>query len=326
MSGDLDMTGNIVTGLALPVAPSDATSKAYTDARLAEQHISQFTTDSLTEGTRLYFTEARARAAVSVFDVDGEGDVSYDANSGVISIATGKKFVELEDVVTSEITDTMGGFVARVKTDGTGIELVPPTQLAFNDAKRQTINGDGIASTFSLDFYTAQVNALVFVGGVIQDPGVHYTINAGTQEITFTSAVPLGTQAVVIAQSTNSVGVLDPKSVGVETLADNLKAFEHGLDVVAGTSPTVVSSFDPTVYRSAKYVITVEKDGEFETRECMVVHDGTSAYITEYGIVFTGSSLLGDTDVRFINSNVELMYTAESGNAVVSVAVTYVNV
>ena len=326
MSGDLDMTGNIVTGLALPVDMSDATSKAYTDARLNEQHISQFTTDSLTEGTRLYFTEARARAAVSVFDVDGEGDVSYDANSGVISIATGKKFVELEDVVTSEITDTMGGFVARVKTDGTGIELVPPAQLAFNDAKRQTINGDGIASTFSLDFYTAQVNALVFVGGVIQDPNVHYTINAGTQEITFTSAVPLGTQAVVIAQSTNSVGVLDPKSVGVETLADNLKAFEHGLDVVAGTSPTVVSSFDPTVYRSAKYVITVEKDGEFETRECMVVHDGTSAYITEYGIVFTGSSLLGDTDVRFINSNVELMYTAESGNAVVSVAVTYVNV
>ena len=326
MSGDLDMTGNIVTGLGLPVEMSDATSKAYTDARLNEQHISQFTTDSLTEGTRLYFTEARARAAVSVFDVDGEGDVSYDANSGVISIATGKKFVELEDVVTSEITDTMGGFVARVKTDGSGIELVPPQQLAFNDAKRQTINGDGIASTFSLDFYTAQINALVFVGGVIQDPGVHYTINAGTQEITFTSPVPLGTQAVVIAQSTNSVGVLDPKSVGVETLADNLKAFEHGLDVVAGTSPTVVSSFDPTVYRSAKYVITVEKDGEFETRECMVVHDGTSAYITEYGIVFTGSSLLGDTDVRFINSNVELMYTAESGNAVVSVAVTYVNV
>ena len=325
MSGDLDMTGSIVTGLALPVAPSDATSKAYTDARLLEQHISQFTTDSLTEGTRLYFTEARARAAVSVFDVDGEGDVSYDTNTGVISIATGKAFLELEDVTETTFSGHEG-FVSRVKTDGTGIEFVPPTQLAFNDAKRQTINGDGIASTFSLDFYTAQINALVFVGGVIQDPGVHYTINSGTQEITFTSAVPLGTQAVVIAQSTNSVGVLDPKSVGIETLADNLKAFEHGLDVVAGTSPTVVSSFDPTIYRSAKYVVTVEKDGEFETRECMVVHDGTSAYITEYGIVYTGSSLLGDTDVRFINSNVELMYTAESGNAVVSVAVTYVNV
>jgi hypothetical protein len=325
MSGDLDMTGNIVTGLALPVAPSDATSKAYTDARLLEQHISQFTTDSLTEGTRLYFTEARARAAVSVFDVDGEGDVSYDANTGVISIATGKSFLELEDVVETSFSGHEG-FVSRVKTDGTGIEFVPPTQLAFNDAKRQTINGDGMASTYSLDFYTAQINALVFVGGVIQDPGVHYTINSGTQEITFTSAVPLGTQAVVIAQSTNSVGVLDPKSVGIETLADNLKAFEHGLDVVAGSSPTVVSSFDPTVYRSAKYVVTVEQDGEFETRECMVVHDGTSAYITEYGIVYTGSSLLGDTDIRFINSNVELMYTAESGNAVVSVAVTYVNV
>ena len=168
-------------------------------------------------------------------------------NSGVISIATGKKFVELEDVVTSEITDTMGGFVARVKTDGTGIELVPPTQLAFNDAQRQTINGDGIASTFSLDFYTHRSTQSSSSVVLFRIQAYTTTINAGTQEITFTSAVPLGTQAVVIAQSTNSVGVLDPKSVGVETLADNIKVFEHGLDVVAGTSPTVVSSFDPTV-------------------------------------------------------------------------------
>ena len=167
---------------------------------------------------------------------------------------------------------------------------------------------------------------MVFVGGVIQDPSVHYSIDATNQQITFNAALPVGTQAVVIAQSTNSVGVLDPKSVGLETLADNIKVFEQGNDIIAGTSATVVSTFNKAVYRSAKYVVTVENNGEFETRECLVIHDGTDSYITEYGILYTGSSLLGDTDVRITGSSVELLYTAVSAGAVVSVSATYVDV
>ena len=68
---------------------------------------------------------------------------------------------------------------------------------------------------------------MVFVGGVIQDPTTHYSIDAIAQQITFNSTIPVGTQAVVIAQSTNSVGVLDPKSVGVETFADNIKILRY---------------------------------------------------------------------------------------------------
>jgi hypothetical protein len=205
------------------------------------------------------------------------------------------------------------------------MSLQDPTQLAFNNAQRQTMAGDGAQTTFALNFYTQDQNAIVFVGGVIQDPGTHYSIDAVNQQITFNSAIPVGTQAVVIAQSTNSVGVLDPKSVGLETLADNIKVFEQGNDIIAGTSATVVSAFNKETYRSAKYIVTVENGGEFETRECLVVHDGTNASIVEYGIVFTGSSVLGDTDVQVNGSSVELLYTAESAGAVVSVSVTYVD-
>ena len=88
---------------------------------------------------------------------------------------------------------------------------------------------------------------------------------------------------------------------------------------------TVVSSFNKALYRSAKYVVTVESNGQFETRECLVIHDGTNAYITEYGIIFTGSDLLGDTDVRISGSSVELLYTSVSAGAVVSVAASYVD-
>jgi predicted nucleic acid-binding Zn-ribbon protein len=325
MTGVLAMGGNKVSGVATGTDTADAVNKGQMDAGLAAQHISQFSTDDLSEGDNEYFTPARARASIAVTDVDGEGNVSYDNTSGVLSVSTGKAFVELEDVVDADLVNK-NGFVARVKTDGSGIELVNPAQLSFNDSRRQVISGDGAQTMFALDFYTLESNAMVFVGGVIQDPSVHYSIDATNQQITFNAALPVGTQAVVIAQSTNSVGVLDPKSVGLETLADNIKVFEQGNDIIAGTSATVVSTFNKAVYRSAKYVVTVESGGEFETRECLVIHDGSNAYITEYGIIFTGSSLLGDTDVRITGSSVELLYTSVSAGAVVSVSSTYVDV
>jgi hypothetical protein len=325
MSGDLDMSGNKVGGLADGTVYADAVNKGQLDAGLAAQHISQFDTSDLLEdpnGTNLYFTNARVHAAVSVTDVSGEGNVSV--TNGVFSLNTAKAFVELTDVTDSTITGKEG-FVARVKTDGSGIELVDPTQLAFNNAQRQTISGDGAQTTFALNFATLEANAMVFVGGVVQDPSVHYNIDSEAQTISFNAAIPVGTQAVVIAQSTNSVGVLDPKSVGLETLADNIKVFEQGNDIVVGTSATVVSSFNSANYRTAKYIVTVANGSEFETRECLVIHNGTDAFITEYGIVYTGAALLGDTDIRVTGSTVELLYTSVSAGSVVSVSATYVD-
>ena len=232
--------------------------------------------------------------------------------------------LELADVADSNY-DGKNGYVLRVNNTLDGMSLQDPTQLAFNNAQRQTMSGDGAQSTFALNFYTQDQNAIVFVGGVIQDPSVHYSIDAAAQTITFNSAIPVGTQAVIIAQSTNSVGVLDPKSVGLETLADNIKVFEQGNDIVVGTTSTVVSAFNKANYRSAKYIVTTELNGEFETRECLVVHNGTDAFITEYGIIYTGSSLLGDTDVQVNGSSIELTYTAVDAGAVVSVSATYVD-
>lgn len=324
MSGSLSMGGNKVTSVANGTDPQDAVNKGQLEAGLAAQHISQFSTTDVTEGDNLYFTTARARASVSAVDTAGEGKVSYDPSTGAFSVDTAKSILELVDVADSSY-DGKNGYVLRVSNTLDGMSLQDPTQLAFNNAQRQTMAGDGAQTTFALDFYTQDQNAIVFVGGVIQDPGVHYNIDAINQLITFNAAIPVGTQAVVIAQSTNSVGVLDPKSVGLETLADNIKVFEQGNDIVAGTSATVVSAFNKSQYRSAKYVVTVESGGEFETREALVVHDGTSAYIVEYGVVFTGSSFLGDTDVQVNGESIELLYTAESAGAVVSVSVTYVD-
>ena len=325
MSGILNMGSNKIQDLAAGTVSSDAVNKGQLDTGLAAQHISVFSTTDLSEGDNLYYTDARSRAAFSVTDVDGEGNVSYDASTGVLSVSSGKAFVELEDVVESTITGKEG-YVARVKTDGSGIELVDPNELNFNDAKRQVMNGDGSQTVFALDFVTQEANAMVFVGGVIQDPSTHYSIDSANQTITFNSAIPVGTQAVVIAQAPRSVGVLDPGSVGVETFASNVKPSVQGNDIVVGTSSTVVSSFIASDVRAAKFIVTVDLNGEHEVRECMVIHDGTTAYINEFGIVYTGNAMLGDTDVQISNGVVELTYQAVSAGAVVKVVKTSVDV
>jgi len=56
------------------------------------------------------------------------------------------------------------------------------------------------------------------------------------------------------------------------------------------------------------------------------VHDGSSAYISEYAIVYTGSALIGDATVAMNGSDVELKYTAASGTASVKVIATYIDV
>lgn len=44
-----------------------------------------FTTDDLTEGSNLYYTDTRARASISVTDSGGDGSLSYDSGTGVIT-------------------------------------------------------------------------------------------------------------------------------------------------------------------------------------------------------------------------------------------------
>ena len=62
---------------------NDKLAGSIASSKLAE--LNAFDTADLAEGTNLYYTDARARAAVSVNDVSGDGSLSYDSGSGVIT-------------------------------------------------------------------------------------------------------------------------------------------------------------------------------------------------------------------------------------------------
>ena len=248
----------------------------------------------------------------------------WDAAAGefVPNAGPATSLLGLSDIADSAYTGK-DDYILQVNEANGEMELVDPATVVFGSFNRVTIAGTN-STTYSLGFSANDAYAQVYVGGVIQDPTTHYTITGSS--ITFASAIPTGTQAVVINPVAASVPSLQAGSVSKDKLASDIKAYVQKTAVSASTTATTVDTFDGSSYRSAKYIIQVaDGNGEFETREALVVHDGTSAYISEYAIVYTGSALLGDATVGVNGTDIELKYTAASGTATVKVIATYID-
>lgn len=74
------------------------------------------------------------------------------------------------------------------------------------------------------------------------------------------------------------------------------------------TGQVVVDSFSKNQFQSAKYQIQVENSGSYQTTEILVVHDGVTTYVVEYGLVATNSILSSFTS-DLSGSSVRLLAT-----------------
>ena len=138
--------------------------------------------------------------------------------------------------------------------------------------------GDGSTSTFTGFFAQAPnsvANVLVFIDNVYQEPTENYSVS-GTN-ITFTSAPHSGARIFAIVGFDNTAagtgGVLT-----TETASTNFTS-----------SATTIMSFNATTYRSAEIFITTtdSANGEYEVAKANVVHNGTSAFATFFGLTST---------------------------------------
>ena len=78
--------------------------------------------------------------------------------------------------------------------------------------------------------------------------------------------------------------------------------------VSIGTTVTTVDSFATSDFQTAKYnyVVFDEINTEFETGFIHLIHDGTSAYINQYGVTHTGSSSVATFSADISGSTVRL--------------------
>lgn len=78
---------------------------------------------------------------------------------------------------------------------------------------------------------------------------------------------------------------------GIASSGANLAIEETGSVNVSSTSLTTVDSFNFSSHRSAKYLISITQGSNFQTSEILVTHNNVTAFISEYGVIETSSSL-----------------------------------
>ena len=153
----VDIVGN-VTGQVSDISNhttsdlAEGTNLYYTDARAdarATLRINASTTDNIDEGSsNLYFTNARARSAISVTDAGGDGSLAYNSTTGVITY-TGPSPLETRQHLS--VTDA-GGDGSLVYNAGTGVFTY--TGPGSAEVRAHLSAGDGMSysgGAFSVD-------------------------------------------------------------------------------------------------------------------------------------------------------------------------------
>ena len=82
-----------------------------------------------------------------------------------------------------------------------------------------------------------------------------------------------------------------------------------------------------STYRSARYQVQVSHaSAGYEVSEVLVVHNGSTATQTQFGVVYTGAASLGNVSVTTSGGNVVVQYTGANTSNTVRVAPTYIPV
>lgn len=95
---------------------------------------------------------------------------------------------------------------------------------------------------------------------------------------------------------------------GAVSIDSHARLTTYELVTSATTADQTLVSISATTYRSAKYQIQIESGTEYQSMEALVVHNGTTAYITIYADIKTGADL-ATVGVTLLSGNIVLQVT-----------------
>jgi len=118
------------------------------------------------------------------------------------------------------------------------------------------------------------------------------------------------TGRVAVGNGFNSTNVKSEFQVyhaGIDTYAVNTSA----------TSAAQVDTFPAADFRSARFTVQITNttDSTYQITEILLIHDGTTPSMTEYGTIFTGSAAEATFDADIVSGNIRLLATPASADS-----------
>lgn len=303
---------------------------------------------SLTQVGNLSFNDTTISTTSSItLNSANNGNITLNANgTGIVKIS-GNDAIAIPSGNTSTRPSTVSSGYLRYNTDIGTIEFYNGEDWTNNQSAAsmtsQNIVPDGITNVFTL-YDTATTNGvLVSINGTMQQPTTAYTVNG--KIITFTE-IPLPTDAIEVramALIISSVTAISDGTTRAETDSvtgeirfinagtENVSISQTGaivtsaptISVPTSATPTIIDSYDSTIYRTARYTIQSTRLTNFESYEVMITHNGTSAFYKLISSVNTGTSL-GTMSATISGSTVQLKYTSSYANTSIRMSKSYI--
>ena len=236
-----------------------------------------------------------------VFNADVNSDFVPDANGtynlGSTTQNWNKAFLRTLDSSTGTIAvDTTGSLVLPVGTTAQRPSSLAQGMIRYNtdDSTFEGYDGGNWGS----------------LGGVKDVDGDTYITAEQASDDDTLRFYTAGTERM----SVNSTGQV---KVETELALDGVQVMATATGTTAAVTQSAIDTFAVATFRSAKYVVQAVDtvSNEYHVTELLVIHDGTSAYASEYGIIHTGSNSLATYDVDVNGGNVRLLATPASTNS-----------
>jgi hypothetical protein len=331
------ITGSSLTGYA---TNNQLTSYATISNLALKANIVDLTTANVNEVTNLYFTNARAVAAVvntTLSNITLSGPISGLGYSKLDLAAYGSNTVYL----TTTDDDSTALFMGLVSAD---LYAHTTVQIRANTAgisHNWTFGADG-----SLTFPDSNVQTTAFTTSDAYSDTKVYSNVTQLGYITSSALSGYATNSQLSSYATNAqiTAKANIADLNTSNIAEGANLYFTNARVVSAltsviptinaevsTSVTEIFRFDRTLYRGGKALITLSNSPNFKIEELLFLHDGTNVYINR---PFTGYSQI-DFDVytgnigltysaNIVGSNVIVYGAAVSGNVMTKGIINYI--
>ena len=256
------------------------------------------TTANITENTNLYYTDARARASISVTDAGGDGSLAYNSSTGVITY-TGPSAAEVRAHISAGAGITVSSGAISI-----GNDQIKDTMIDFGTGSNQVSTAD-LPEQTNLYYTDARADARIAAAPLNDLGNVDYTGTPTTNHVltwdgdSWVSAAPPGLGGGE-ANSGNNLGASGSSVFSSKVGADLQFRKIIGTAPIVATQNTndITLTFAPSADIDAntqKIINVVDPTG--------AQHAATKAYVdAQVGAVSTDKIVEGNSQVEVVDT------------------------
>jgi len=237
----------------------------------------------------------------------GNGTLTVSGGAGLVGSGTFDANATTNNTVTINHSDTS----SQISVDNSGRTYIQSITLdefghitGLSSATETVSDTNDYVSSMSFDTANGVLTLTRTDSGTVTENLDGRYLTSYTETDTLDSITDRGNSTT----NSVSVGAVDVNSV---------TRYDSDSAIVSSTTETEIASFSSTTYGGAKLIVQITDtvSGERQVSELLLTHNGTNAFATEYGVVYTGAAPLVQFDTDIATGVVRLLASGTTSNS-----------